>query len=52
MEQFFSELEPILGIIKECEEGGDVMRILNDPVATTNSDASFEMLDSRWKLSR
>jgi glutamate-1-semialdehyde 2,1-aminomutase len=29
---FFSALEPIFGLIKECEEGRDVMDLLNGPV--------------------
>lgn len=29
---FFEALEPVFGLIKECEEGGDVMRLLKGPV--------------------
>lgn len=29
---FFAELDPLFALIKECEEGRDVMRLLNGPV--------------------
>ncbi len=32
VERFFAELDPIFGLIKECEEGRDVMSLLKGPV--------------------
>ena len=32
VERFFEELAPIFGLIKECEEGRDVMSLLKGPV--------------------
>lgn len=32
VERFFAELDPVFGLIKECEEGRDVMALLNGPI--------------------
>jgi glutamate-1-semialdehyde 2,1-aminomutase len=33
--RFFEALDPVFGLIKECEEGRDVMSLLNGPLAHT-----------------
>jgi glutamate-1-semialdehyde 2,1-aminomutase len=32
LKQFFDTLDPVFGLIKECEEGRDVMGLLKGPV--------------------
>jgi len=32
VEAFFSELDPVFALIRECEEGRDVMSLLKGPV--------------------
>ena len=32
LENFFQALDPIFGLVKECEEGRDVLKLLKGPV--------------------